>query len=303
MGKILIININTDYWTDEKIEFVRAGIDSHSQNEVYSTRYDNLLFSISSDLVEITDKRLGVDLSSFDFVFLRDIRGYEDERHGVALYLSKNDVPYSNRDAINFEHMSKLTQNMAFAYEGLKIPKTVYSTKSSHITEAASLFVYPLILKSIIGRNGEDNFLVKDKKDLQALLQSNNESKFMIQEFIPNNFDYRIIVLGGEVKSVATRTRDPASSDHRNNVRQGAEKDYQAIDTVSKDVLRTAVKGAAAVNRDTAGVDIVVSNEDKTPYILEANYAYGMLMDINKSLEFPGLAEYFDSVIRDSGGR
>ena len=302
MGKALIININNKYWTDERIEAVRSGMDKISEHEVLSTRYLHMTFTISDEGFIVYDHKHGMDLKDYEAVFLRDLRDFEFERHATAMYLNSCSVPFFNSDALSFEHISKLTQNIAFAEAGLNIPSTIYSPNNDLLADEimrSGVLSFPLVVKAISGKNGDDNFLIGSEEELRKKLGEHRDTKFIAQEFIQNDYDYRIIVLGDQIGSVAKRTRDPEKGDHRNNVELGGAKDYIALEDMDQDILDMAVAAAKAVGRESTGVDVLVSTDGKR-YVLEANYAYGMILDHDTSREIPALGEYMDKVIKDS---
>lgn len=265
---------------------VLKGDKPNDQSEAYATvqglseigldEYALLLYSqlrITIDK-EVTITCGGVDLRDFDLVYIRDFQGYEFERNAVAQYLKYHNKKFLNSDVANFQHISKLTQYMTFAFNEVSIPFTVFAKDDELVTAVNELVGYPAIVKSITGNSGRDNFLVRDEQELRGVLSSNVGVKFVAQKFIPNNGDLRMIVLSDTVECIYSRMRQ--EGDHRNNISQGGDKQYLDLDSVDEAHKQLAVDAAKAVSRDICGVDIMLDSETGRAFVLEANFNFGI---------------------------
>jgi RimK family alpha-L-glutamate ligase len=265
---------------------VLKGDKPNDQSEAYATvqglseigldEYALLLYSqlrITIDK-EVTITCGGVDLRDFDLVYIRDFQGYEFERNAVAQYLKYHNKKFLNSDVANFQHISKLTQYMTFAFNEVSIPFTVFAKDDELVTAVNELVGYPAIVKSITGNSGRDNFLVRDEQELRGVLSSNVGVKFVAQKFIPNNGDLRMIVLSDTVECIYSRMRQ--EGDHRNNISQGGDKQYLDLDSVDEVHKQLAVDAAKAVSRDICGVDIMLDSETGRAFVLEANFNFGI---------------------------
>ena len=133
-------------------------------------------------------------------------------------------------------------------------------------------FLYPLIVKAADGYGGKNNFLVDSYQDLLKILDSHKKTQFLIQEYIPNDHDYRCLVFGGEIKFVLKRSRDTTSDSHLNNTSAGGKGEMVTLDTLSISAQEAVLAAAKALNRDSfAGVDLMIHKETGQPYILEVN--------------------------------
>lgn len=247
------------------------GLSEIGLDEYTVILYSQLRITIDKEVAITCD---GLDLLDFDLVYIRDFQGYEFERNAVAQYLKQHNKKFLNSDVANFQHISKLTQYMTFAFNGLPIPFTVFAKDHELIVAVNELFGYPAIVKSITGNSGRDNFLVNDESELRRVLSENADVKFVAQKFIPNNGDLRMIVLGNTVECIYSRVRQ--DGDHRNNISQGGDKQYLSLDSVDDAHKELAIKAARAVERDICGVDIMINSETKSAVILEANFNFGI---------------------------
>ena len=127
------------------------------------------------------------------------------------------------------------------------------------------------MVKSILSSGGRLNYLVNSKAGLRTAVKKAG-GKALIQEFIDNDGDYRVVVTYGRPVIVYKKTRDPNSQSHLNNVAQGAKRTL----TDDKDVIDLAVRTAKVLGREFCGVDIVRSKLNQKLFILESNFNAGI---------------------------
>jgi len=152
---------------------------------------------------------------------------------------------------------------------------------------------YPFIAKAADAFGGAMNFLVTDYSDLKTALNAHKEQFFVLQEFIPNNFDYRVIVMDGVIKLVMRRSRDASSGSHLNNTSAGATGEFVSIDQLSNEMQEDALKAATLTLRsDFAGVDLIVDSKTGQHYILEVNEAPAIQTGENPSLKIATLMDH-----------
>lgn len=254
---------------------------AESENNYSLERYSNIVFIIKNNEVSCYSAVTGRDLASYDLVYLRDIV-YEEVRHAISLYLSFKKIPVVNTEASNFQCISKLTQNISFALNGIPVPDSVYA-QSDHREGAidASGLSYPFIAKAIKGSNGRDNFLIESKGDLPEEIMGMD---LILQPFIPNTFDYRIVVGGDEVLIAYKRIRNPKSSTHQNNISQGGT--GEIVNDLPKDVQEIALKAAKSINRELCGVDVLKNSKTGDHVVLEANFNFATPPFSKDVLEF-----------------
>ncbi|MEO5950530.1 MAG: ATP-grasp domain-containing protein [Candidatus Saccharimonadales bacterium] len=276
---------------DDKSEAFQTynGLASIGKDTYILITYAELIFELRDgySCVRVGNK----DLSSFDLVYIRDFQGYEYERNAVALYLKHHGVRFLNTDTAKFQHISKLTQYMQFVFSDVSIPSSIFGQGQYLIDAIENKFGYPAIVKSITGNSGNDNFLVKNHDELDKVINDHNQTKFIAQEFIPNDGDLRVIVLGGKVECIYSRIGK--ASDHRNNISQGGDKEYLDMNSVSTEHKDLAVRAALALGREICGVDVMVNKQTNKAIILEANFNFGIrAVPGVLSDELIGLASY-----------
>lgn len=246
---------------------VFSDISTISTNKYEIAEYASLVFKMSNEAISITTSS-DVDLTSFDVVYLRDFKGYREERHAIAMYLEANGVTYFNKDNASVQHITKLTQNMAFAVSNIPMASSVYGKLNTVEAVVLEEFGFPFIAKRIDSAKGKDNYLISSKTELDAIRAELSEGRFIFQEFIPNDSDYRVIVIGDAAGNVYHKVR-PNDSKHQNNMAQGAT--VNEVAEPPDDIVRVAVEASHVLNRQISGVDVMRNTENDRLVILEVN--------------------------------
>lgn len=236
-------------------------------DEYFLESYSDVVFRIQKGVVSCFIYDTGRDLASYDLVYIRDFQGFEHERNAIAYYLDLRNRHFINEDVRQFQHISKLTQAMAFASKGLPVIDMVYAD-FENITELADDFLYPAVLKSIVGGNGQDNVLVYRPDQVVE----SSVPQAMLQPFISNDCDYRIVTADEDILMAYKRLRT-SKDEHRNNIALGARREF--LTSVPNEVSGLAITAAKSLGRNLAGVDIIQDKETGQYYVLEVNLNYG----------------------------
>jgi glutathione synthase/RimK-type ligase-like ATP-grasp enzyme len=119
---------------------------------------------------------------------------------------------------------------------------------------------------------GTNNWLVHDFKEFAEVVALPREQMVVVQNYVPNDCDYRVLVFGGSVRAVIRRSRQDDATTHVNNTSAGGRGDMVPLSEFPEELKEIALRAAAATNRkDIAGVDIIVDSETGKPYVLEVN--------------------------------
>ncbi|MFX1537552.1 MAG: RimK family alpha-L-glutamate ligase, partial [Promethearchaeota archaeon] len=122
---------------------------------------------------------------------------------------------------------------------------------------------------------GMNSFLIKSKRELIRVLENLPKGKsFIFQQFIPNDYDWGILVAEGKVVSAEKSFRP--KGEFRNNACWGAKEVFLNIDEVDKKVKLIARKSCDILNLEWARADIIVDKNTNEPYLLEVNRFPGM---------------------------
>jgi len=228
-----------------------------------------LLLMVDGSEAHIRDDRQNYDVSDFDLVVFRTIGKETEAAISVAAYCRKRGIPYIDQ-CVPTTGDNKIACVFVRWEHGLPVPPSAYGPISSLEQLAkAGTFGWPLVAKSNNGKKGRDNFLVNDVAELNRALNNNPEVRFIMQRFIPNTGDYRILTLNGQPRMAILRTA--AADTHLNNTSQGGEAKVVSLSDMPEEILELSRQSANLEKLAIAGVDIVVDSQTKKPYILEVN--------------------------------
>jgi len=235
--------------------------------------FEDLLFAFDGNKLTITDPS-GKDINRFDGFFLMGwfkTKALDDMALAVTVYAAAHNIPFLNSEAGRNRSNTKVSQCVMAALKGVQTTPFVFAMEREqflHGIDDAKL-TYPLIIKSIRGSRGNDNYLVRDRSELCAIVERYPEVLFIAQTFVPNDGDYRLLVMNGEVRMALHRKA--AADSHLNNTSKGATAKIVPIDELPIAMTRQAVAIAESLHREITGVDMIVHKETGEHYFLEAN--------------------------------
>ncbi|MDO4979019.1 MAG: ATP-grasp domain-containing protein [Candidatus Saccharibacteria bacterium] len=171
-------------------------------------------------------------------------------------------------DVLEF-NSGKLYQMMNYALNGILVPDTAYGPLEFLKRVFVNDFGGRAVLKSAFGAKGNDNYLVESVEDLERIVTENPEVAFIMQRFIPNDCDYRVVCLDYKAKMVIRRTR--TGETHLNNTSTGGIAEVISLDEINPEILAVAEKTAEVSKVAYAGVDVMEDKETHELYIMEIN--------------------------------
>lgn len=242
-----------------------------SEIQVEMSALTELTFLIANDNARIYDPLQDYDVRDFDLIVFRTIGRQLEPAISVAAYCRKYSVPYIDPYIPSLGN-TKLSCAFVRFEHGLRIPNLAYGTTKDLIDLAQQgTLGWPLIVKADAGKKGRDNYLVHSLAELQVKLTEHSNVKFVIQSFIPNDGDYRMLILNG--KPVMAILRKGAKGNHLNNTSQGGSAENVDPSAIPQQILELAEKATELEQLAAAGVDIIIDKTTGIPYILEVNRA------------------------------
>ncbi len=137
-----------------------------------------------------------------------------------------------------------------------------------------SQFNFPVIIKGSGGDRGMRVFKANNLEELEKLVRDLRKSeteegrRYMLQEYIENDGDFRVLVLGEKVLGVMKRSSQ-SKNEFRNNYSAGGTVE---VADLPEEIKQLAVKAAKVCGLSVAGVDVAFRNYDmKKPVIWEVN--------------------------------
>jgi glutathione synthase/RimK-type ligase-like ATP-grasp enzyme len=148
----------------------------------------------------------------------------------------------------------------------------VYSMDANAISKvlASNNFLScPFILKNPFASRGKQNYLVESISSLNTIINQEKDVPFLAQRWVPNDGDFRLIVVNHKVRLAIKRTSTAGS--HLNNTSQGGSAELVELGSLDSQMLNDAEQLSKLINRQVTGVDMIVDKQTGTPYFLEAN--------------------------------
>lgn len=254
--------------------------------------------SIKDIIFEIIDGEILVniknkDLNTYDYVWIQSGWNTTHLAYLLHLYLKSKDIPHNKTNANN----TKLSDIFSLAHQGISVPNTFFHNgqkiNNGNIEEIERVCQLPCIYKILQGSLGSHVYLINQKKDIEQTIKDKRKfNRYMFQEYIPNDFDYRVVIANGKPTSVSKRTR--VADNFRNNVALGADEDFIAIEDVAEDILNMAIQATSTLKLNWAGVDVVTHKDTGENYVLEVNRRPGLT---EKSTEITAAYKYIKGLV------
>jgi RimK family alpha-L-glutamate ligase len=163
--------------------------------------------------------------------------------------------------------MSKMHDYLLLAQQNIPVPRTWQVYDPLRLELLAQALGYPCVLKGAHGSHGAHVYLVENAEQLRRRWLSYPAGELMLQEYLPADEDYRLLVIGYKAMP-AMVSRQPSPGEFRTNV--GFSTDTVAKHSESFALLAGIAEHAARVlRREFAGVDIRFNGSQ--PYVLEVN--------------------------------
>lgn len=284
---VLAVGINTPVEEkiiiQEKLKLKDITLDTASIKDI--------VFEIIDGVVTVNIK--GKDLKQYDYVWIQSGWNTTHMAYLLHLYLKSQQIPHNKTNS----HNTKLSDIFTLAYKGVLVPNTYFhnglNVTKENISEIADICGLPCIYKTSLGSLGCNVFLIDKEEEIKPTIKDNGKyNRYIFQQYIPNDFDYRVVIANGKSTSVCKRTR--VTDKFRNNVALGACEEFIKIKDVPTDVIDIAIQSANALKLKWAGVDVVTDKETGENYILEVNRRPGLT---EKSTEIAAACKYIRGLV------
>jgi glutathione synthase/RimK-type ligase-like ATP-grasp enzyme len=299
MNILLIGNKNTldspEEYYGEYAEFFEKALDYSKQGgSIKFTFMDDLIISVGDDEFSIYDTRNESDLNAYDLLLIRGkgFRNKYDVVKAVSSYGNINGIPVVNNYA-QYSDSSKLSQAVQFYEHGMPVASTVLVTQAFLDGKAELNFGFPCIMKATYGAHGLDNYLVNDLSEVREIAANTTDKYFVLQRFIPNDRDYRILVIGDETVVIE---RSAATGSHLNNTSQGGSSAIASLDDIPKDIVDKTKDLMQRLGMTIAGADVLADKETGEFYFLEINSQPQLMTGASVDEKAKALGRYLDSV-------
>ena len=228
-------------------------------------------------LHELGDEK-GFEISSSDTVVF--IRGTptKDSALNIISELEKIGICVVNSRTTISTTADKYRTYIKLKDYGLTQPKTELIPDEETLETAVNNLdtKFPIILKTLRGSKGVGVLFIESEKALDSIVQlihkQDEDTDLLLQEYIKNDYDVRVLVLGGKV--LATMKRPVIEGDFRSNVSLGSKPEKIKLTELE---IEASLLAAKAVNGLWTAVDFIPSKnrEKDPPFVIEVNSSPG----------------------------
>jgi len=240
------------------------------------TTYDALRCQVVGGHTTIREASHDFDIAEAAFVHFKNWVFNIEIATTIAFYLRQHNVPFYNTEVDLKLARDKFSQMVRLAHAGVHVPDTFYCLRSElksvlETDQLPEFLSYPLIIKDNLGSKGNDNFLVHSSQEaLEALDKTGENQHFVVQNFLPNDGDYRLLFIGLDDDPLVFIRRSAGES-HLNNTSQGGSGEFVEASSLPDGFIDIARHSAEVLGREIGGVDILVDRSTGLPYVLEVN--------------------------------
>ncbi|HEU4966773.1 MAG TPA: RimK/LysX family protein [Candidatus Saccharimonadales bacterium] len=234
--------------------------------------YDDIQWFFDSARASARLRTTGEDIASFDMVHFKTSVA-RDITAALAQYAQCHDVAVVDEAALQVPQSSKLYQYALLTAGGIAVPDSVF-VMPAHLAGSYALFAeklgVPFVFKDINANRSRNNYLITDEPTFRsACAEMLEKGGYAIaQKYIPNDGDYRVLVMGRRVGMVLHRVR--TTETHLNTLRSATVRLVE--DSELPLIARSAsLKAAQIMGRGIAGVDMIQDKISKLWYCLEVN--------------------------------
>ena len=239
--------------------------------EIECCEISELFFELSTRVINIYHPQKKFDLRDFDLVVIRHIVKMANEAQTIVQYCEYFGIRYTDEYLNRLMLDSKMSTQFLLWFNGIKNwPHTFYGNIDEMIRRFPE-FGGKAIMKDNEGSKGRLNFLVESVAEIRDIQKQHPDKRFVLQEFIPNSGDLRVLVFNGKPALVIERKGIDGS--HLNNTSQGGAAQIVSIESISSEVIDICIKAASASRLQVAGVDVMFDSTNSRPYLLEVNNA------------------------------
>lgn len=226
------------------------------------------------------------DLADFDGWYFRSVGSELEWSKLLQFYGRKHNIPVVDEYLMTEGPLRRFKSIMTWQLleAGVKYPKSAYVETINDLKKELQRWDFPAIVKlSQGGRHGMGTFWIREMDDIEKLvhvLEGRREKAkekgervvpmrgFLIQEYIENDGDFRVMTVG--YKCIGGFKRQVKEEKLILNKSKGGS---VGLKELPKDVIDVAERAAEVLGVEVAGTDLIRSTKTGEVYIVEVNEA------------------------------
>ncbi|MBN1263620.1 MAG: ATP-grasp domain-containing protein [Candidatus Pacebacteria bacterium] len=255
-------------WFDSGEELLKAG--KKLGVELVPINYQDLILRQKENTFEIFWE--DQPLSNFDLFYFRAVGSATEWSNLLVLYALAEKIPFVD-EYLGVWGPGRRLKSIAGVILGqnqIAYPQTSFASDRDQLSKEAKRFAYPFVLKiSKGGRHGLGTLLVKDMQTYTRLCKGRIErSSFLLQEYIPNDGDYRLFLTGYKVLGAFKRQKK-----EQKLILNRSSGPSESLKRVPSEVVKLAEKAARVLKVEIAAIDMVIDQRTNKPTVIEVNEA------------------------------
>jgi RimK family alpha-L-glutamate ligase len=163
--------------------------------------------------------------------------------------------------------VSKMHDHLVMAEHGIPTPRTWQLFNPRQVETVAEQLTYPCLLKGVHGARGNHVYLIQNTEQLHHRMWHYPYGELLLQEYLPADEDYRIMVIGYQALPVMV-SRKPPKGDFRTNYSLGGRFVREELSQFPA-FQDLAEKAARALRREFTAIDLRLKGDQ--PMVLEVN--------------------------------
>ena len=258
--------------------------------ELTKGKLKNIKIIFKKNKVTVTHN--DIDLKKFSLVWLSSSWTSRDLAYAIQLYLDEKNVQSTHVE----KGTSKLTDHMVFTLNNIPTPNTLFmdsSSLSKNLLQIREVVGYPLVVKDIKGARGLNSVKVNSQKELLSKIKSfPKHRKYILQQYIANDYDWGIMVANGKV--VSGEKSYHQVGEFRNHAVHGATEVFVEKAKIPENVKNIAIKSSQKLGLIWSRADIIINKNNGKAYLMEVNRLPGIT---DKTSEVEGAYKFLSSQI------
>ncbi len=271
----------------------RLSLNSLVQNAtVYAGFLTKVVFIIQDNKLSVYDWYNQRDILDYDFIHFDKWNQKIDAASALAIFLSRNKINFAPTYIQDFPALNKMVEKVVLADHQVNIVDGIMAygliLKKAFSQIVGNNIDFPVIVKKAESSHGNNNFVTHSLAEIGDIGKKYPRDMMVIERYIPNSYDYRLIVLNNKPSMLIKRSRGQNSTTHTNNTSLGATSKQVDMETLPDSVIEEAMHSARLLKREQiCGVDIIPDESSKHKYyILEVNKSPDILVGSDDSIVY-----------------
>ena len=210
-------------------------------------------------------------LSEFNLFYFRSVGDKNEHLPLLLEYAKEHQIPivdeYLNKLGGAFRKRKSSEAAMLLS-AGVSYPKSTFVADREELKKVVEVENKPVVMKATAGRHGKGTFLIEDNLQLDKVLQGRTSLNFLIQEYIPNDGDFRLFLIGHQIVAGFKR-----QAKEKKLVLDRSEGKSEVLKRIPENIAAEAQKAAKVLGVEIAGLDLVIDKRNNKPVVIEVNQA------------------------------